>query len=89
MLEKGASVVGYDPEASAAFHAVVPDVEIAPDVANALAHADVCIVHNDWPQWRKLKAKDFAGMRRKLVVDGRRILDRKAMQGVELRVLGG
>ncbi len=89
LLEKGAVVVGYDPEASSAFHAVVPDVEIAPDAASALAQADVCIVHNDWPAWRRLKAKDFAGMRRKVVIDGRRILDRKAMQGVELRVLGG
>ncbi len=89
LLERGASVVGYDPEASAAFHAVVPDVEIAPDVTSALAGADVCVVHNDWPQWRKLKAKDFAGMRRKIVIDGRRILDRRAMKGVELRVLGG
>jgi len=49
----------------------------------------VCIVHNDWPQWRDLTAADFAGMRRKVVVDGRRILRREGMQGVELIVLGG
>ncbi len=89
LLAKGAQVVGYDPEANAAFHAAVPEVEVAPDVAGAVAQADVCIVHNDWPQWKKLKAKDFAGMRRQVVIDGRRILDRKAMKGVELRVLGG
>jgi len=46
-------------------------------------------VHNDWPQWRDLTAADFAGMRRKVVVDGRRILRREGMQGVELIVLGG
>ncbi len=89
LLEKGAQVVGTDPEAGAAFHAAVPAVEIAPDVAAAVAEADVAIIHNDWPRWRKLKAKDFAGMRRKVVVDGRRILDAKAMKGVELVVLGG
>ena len=89
LVAKGAEVVGYDPEANAAFHAAVPGVEIAPTVASALAHADVCIVHNDWPEWRALKAKDFIGMRRKVVVDGRRILNRKALAGVELRVLGG
>ncbi len=89
LLEKGAQVVGHDPEANAAFRAAVPQAEVAPDIASALAHADVCIVHNDWPQWRKLRAKDFAGMRRKLVIDGRRILDRKVMNGVELHVLGG
>jgi len=89
LLQKGAHVVGYDPEAGASFHAAVPDVEIAPDVTSALAHADVCIVHNDWPQWRTLKAADFSGMRRKVVVDGRRILEREAMKGIDLVVLGG
>lgn len=89
LLAKGAAVVGYDPEANAAFRAAVPLAEVANDVPGALAQADVCIVHNDWPQWRKLKAKDFAGMRQKVVVDGRRILDRGAMKGIELRVLGG
>lgn len=89
LMEKGAHVIGYDPEANAAFQAAVAEVEVAPDVVSALAQADVCIIHNDWPQWRALKAKDFAGMRRKVVVDGRRILDRKAMKSVELRVLGG
>ncbi len=89
LLTKGAHVVGYDPEANAAFQAAVPEAEVAPDVASALADADVCIVHNDWPQWHKLKARDFAGMRRKAVIDGRRILNRDAMKGVELRVLGG
>ncbi len=89
LLEKGAHVVGTDPEAGDTFHAAVPAVEIAPDVARAVAHAEVAIVHNDWPQWRRLRAKDFAGMRRKVVIDGRRILDAKAMRGVELVVLGG
>ena len=89
LLERGAAVVGYDPEANEAFHAAVPQVEIARDVKSALRQADVCIVHNDWPEWRRLTSKDFAGMRQKVVVDGRRILNRKALRGVQLAVLGG
>ncbi|HEY7587757.1 MAG TPA: UDP-glucose/GDP-mannose dehydrogenase family protein [Thermoplasmata archaeon] len=89
LLKKGAKVVGFDPEANEAFRKAVPKVEIASDVKSALAHADVCIVHNDWPQWRDLKASDFAGMRQKIVVDGRRILRREAMEGARLLVLGG
>lgn len=61
----------------------------APDVATAFAHADVCIVNDDWPQWRTLTAKDLAGMRRKFVVAGRRILRGEVMQGIQLSVLGG
>ncbi len=89
LLRKGANVVGYDPMANEAFRAAVPKVEIAKDLSSALAHADICIVHNDWPQWRDLTAEDFAGMRRKVVVDGRRIVRPEAMKGVELVVLGG
>ncbi|MEK6988075.1 MAG: hypothetical protein AABX97_08295 [Candidatus Thermoplasmatota archaeon] len=64
-------------------------VRIEPYVSSALAHADVCIVHNDGPQWRELTPGNSSGMRRKIVIDGRRILDRKVMAGVELFVLGG
>ncbi len=89
LAKKGARVVGFDPEANEAFTKAVPEVEVARDAKSALAQADVCIVHNDWPQWRELTAADFSGMRRKIVVDGRRILRRDAMRGVELLVLGG
>ncbi|MFA5896334.1 MAG: UDP binding domain-containing protein [Thermoplasmata archaeon] len=61
----------------------------AKDFKSAFAQADVCIVHNDWSQWRDLTAKDFAPMRRKVVIDGPRILDREKMEGVDLIVLGG
>jgi UDP-glucose 6-dehydrogenase len=50
MLGKGAEVVGYEPAAGEAFRRAVLNVMIAPEVNNALAHADVCIVHNDWPK---------------------------------------
>jgi UDPglucose 6-dehydrogenase len=89
LIRKGAKVVGWDPVAGEAFRRVVPTVTIAPNMESALAEADVCIVHNDWPQWRQLTVADFERMRRKVVVDGRRILDREAVKGVELTVLGG
>ncbi|HLB67236.1 MAG TPA: hypothetical protein VJN63_01980 [Thermoplasmata archaeon] len=48
----------------------------------ALAHADVWFVHNDGPESRDLAAADFAGMRRNVVVDGRRIRRHEAMRGI-------
>ena len=89
LLRKGADVVGYDPVVREAFRKAVPRVEIAHDLSAALEAADLCIVHNDWPQWRELVGADFQGMRRKFVIDGRRILNRKALDGVRLIVLGG
>jgi hypothetical protein len=46
---KGEKVVGYDPAAGEAFRRAAQNVMIAPEVNRALAHADACIVHNDWP----------------------------------------
>ncbi len=67
----------------------MPKAEIAKDLTSALAHGDVCIVHNDWSQWGNLNAADFAGMRRKVVIEGRRILSREALEGIDLVMLGG
>ena len=54
-----------------------------------VAHAGVCIVHNDWPPAARAEGSRFRRMSRKVVVDGRRILLREAMKGVEQHVLGG
>ena len=61
---------------------------------SALAHEDVWFVHNDRPEWRDLTAADlaavdFSGVRRKVVIDGRRILNRAALEGIEFVTLGG
>ena len=72
-----------------ALHTAAPKVQNPLDLKSALAHAEVWFVHNDWPQWRDLTAADFVGMRRKVVIDGRRIMNRAAMAGVELIMLGG
>ncbi len=65
------------------------EVERGTDLVGVLTHADVCVVRKDSPQWRDWTAADLSGMRRKVVVDGRRIPERGAMKGVELIVLGG
>ena len=54
-------------------------------VLSAFAHAEMWVVHNDGPRWREWIAADSFRMRRKVVVDGRRILQRGAMKGVEQR----
>jgi UDPglucose 6-dehydrogenase len=89
LLDRGAQVVAYDPMVGQEFRNTVPNVEIAKNLAGALASSEVCIVHNDWPQWRALTAADFSSMKTQVVIDARRILDRQALEGVRLVVLGG
>ncbi len=64
-----------------------PPLGRAGSLGRDFAQADLRVVHNDDPEWRALIAADFSGMCRKVVVDGRRILERGAMKAVELIVI--
>ena len=76
----------YHPSQSGrpSLHPADPEAEVAKDLESALAQTVVWFVHNDSPEWCDLTAADFSRMRRKVVVDGRRIQGREAMEGVEL-----
>ncbi len=81
-LEKrGAAVIGYDPVAGANFAKAMPHITQAASVREALKGAHGCIIQADWPEFRKLTTKDFGGMAKRVVVDGRRTLDRNALGG--------
>ncbi len=89
LVERGASVIGYDPAANENFHRVVPEVILADNLGEALREADGCILQADWPEFFQLSGEDFLKtMRSAVVVDGRRILDPKRMKGVRFRRIG-
>ena len=58
----------------------MPDLEIAGTAEAALEGADVAVIATEWPAFKSI---DWAAarhrLRRPLVVDGRRLLDRGAM----------
>ncbi|SDR12556.1 UDP-glucose 6-dehydrogenase AglM [Natronobacterium texcoconense] len=70
--ERGATVVAYDPVAMDNVRETYPDLdlEFADSPKAALEGADGAVVATDWPAFDDL---EFDGMRRKVLVDGRRI----------------
>lgn len=88
LLAKGARVVAFDPMAMASFIKVMPTIEYASSSAECLKGSDICIVQADWAEFRKLGRKEFSGMRNRVVVDGRRCLDPKRVEGAGARYLG-
>ncbi|WP_265108284.1 UDP-glucose 6-dehydrogenase AglM [Halosolutus halophilus] len=72
LADRGADVVAYDPAAMANVREQYPalDVDYADSAEAALEAADGAVVATDWPEFDDLS---FAGMRRRVVVDGRRI----------------
>jgi UDPglucose 6-dehydrogenase len=73
---EGAAVVGYDPVAAQRARTVLPEVEMASSVEQALEGADAAILVTEWPEFGEL---DWAAMARRMaspvLIDGRNFLD--------------
>jgi UDPglucose 6-dehydrogenase len=81
LRERGAEVVAYDPVAIENVRPDYPDLEYADAAEGALEDADGAVVATDWPEFDGLS---FDGMRRTVVVDGRRIdVDEAALEVYE------
>ena len=76
LLEEGARVVGYDPVASDSAKREVPQIEIAPDVYDAITGADCLVLATEWSEFAELdfvKVKELMAF--PVVVDGRNLFD--------------
>lgn len=79
LLDKGAEVVGYDPEAMDNFSDLVADMKFADNIEEALREADACIIQNDWSEFKTLNSKDFEPMKNKIILDARRLLEHEEL----------
>ncbi len=85
LLEKGAHVIGYDPEAMGNFRAVFPDIEYVGSAEEALEKADICMIQSHWDAFKTI---DYDSFGLKAVIDGRKTLD-KELKTPYLRIGAG
>lgn len=76
-------VVAYDPKAQKNFANISKDVRYTARPEDALDGADACLILTDWPEFKNLSDKDFSKMRGKIIIEGRRVLDRKKVKSFE------
>jgi UDPglucose 6-dehydrogenase len=76
LLARGANVVAYDPLAAEAMAEEFPKIEYADSAAEALENANGAAVVTDWPEFADLD-EEFDAMANPVVVDGRRIVERR------------
>ncbi len=74
LLERSAEVVAYDPVAADAMAEEFPDIEYADSAASALQNTHGALVVTDWDEFAVLD-EEFETMERRVVVDGRRIVE--------------
>jgi UDPglucose 6-dehydrogenase len=83
MTDAGAVVRAFDPRAGANAKRSLPSLAIADNAADALKDADAAVIATEWPEFRALDWRSLgATMRRRLVLDGRRLLDGDALRGL-------
>ena len=83
LMEDGAEVVAYDPEAS------TDEVTMASDPVEAVRDADVLLVATEWPEFLTVDMDDVArSMKGYRVVDSRNLLDPKTVRAAGLDYWG-
>jgi len=76
LLERGAEVVGYDPQAATRFAEAVPEVKIATEIREALEGANALVLLTECKEFAELDLAEVRGwMRTPVIVDGRNIFD--------------
>ncbi|WP_423747031.1 UDP-glucose 6-dehydrogenase AglM (plasmid) [Haladaptatus sp. SPP-AMP-3] len=76
LQNRGATVVAYDPVATENMREQFPDIEYTESATAALDGADGALVVTDWDEFAALD-DEFESMTDRVVVDGRRIIERR------------
>ena len=80
LIDGGAQVVGYDPQANSNAKYDVPDLEVAPDAYEALRGAHCIVIATEWQEFKELdfqRVHDEAAF--PIIVDARNLLDGPAI----------
>ncbi|MCD6590544.1 MAG: UDP-glucose/GDP-mannose dehydrogenase family protein [Candidatus Aenigmarchaeota archaeon] len=83
LLEKGAKVKAYDPKAVENMRKIFPNVLYADDMKSALKNSDACLIVTDWGEFKQLEDKDFDVMRNKVILEGRKVLDKNKVSNFD------
>ncbi|MCJ7817063.1 MAG: UDP-glucose/GDP-mannose dehydrogenase family protein [Candidatus Aenigmarchaeota archaeon] len=83
LLKEGVKVNAYDPEAIERFRQKYPQIRYFGSAREALRNSDACLILTEWDEFRGLDESDFSLMRDKIIIEGRKVLDRKKVKGFE------
>jgi UDPglucose 6-dehydrogenase len=81
LAEEGACVRAYDPAAMEVARAVLPQVEMCPDVYTMIEGCDALIVVTEWNEFKQIDLRQVRNLMRKPVIfDGRNLFDPAEMK---------
>nr|NIP40941.1 nucleotide sugar dehydrogenase [Candidatus Aenigmarchaeota archaeon] len=83
LIDKGAKIRVYDPKAKENVRKFFPDIRYAETPKDAIKGSDACLIVTEWKEFRNLTDKDFKTMRKKVIIEGRKVLDRNRVKDFE------
>ncbi|MBI4174482.1 MAG: hypothetical protein HY517_02455, partial [Candidatus Aenigmarchaeota archaeon] len=83
LLDSGCDISCYDPKASENMKKIFPDLNYCSSAKQALAGSDACLILTGWDEFKSLTDKDFKTMKDKIIIEGRRVLDKKKVKNFE------
>jgi UDPglucose 6-dehydrogenase len=83
LLKAGASVQAYDPQAMENFEKMFKNITCCKRAVDAMEDADGCLLLTEWPEFKNLTDEDFNVMRGKVIIEGRKILDKSKVKNFE------
>ncbi|MBN2331311.1 MAG: UDP-glucose/GDP-mannose dehydrogenase family protein [Candidatus Aenigmarchaeota archaeon] len=83
LIKSGAKIKAYDPQAADNFMREFKGITFSSKPGHALEGADACLLLTEWPELKELTDDDFKKMKSKVIIEGRRILDRSKVSGFE------
>ena len=91
LLDQGARIKAYDPQAMERARAILPDIDYAKTPYDAAEGAEALVIATEWDEFRKLDWNRLhEAMLRPLILDGRNLLSPKDMRakGFEYQCFG-
>lgn len=88
LLKKDAKIILHDPKAIKNAKNVFGDkIAYANSIKNALTNSHCCIIMTPWRQYSRIQKNDLKVMKKRVVVDSRRMLEKNAT-GIEYHAVG-
>jgi UDPglucose 6-dehydrogenase len=77
---KGAEISAYDPQATELMKQIHTDITYSASPQDALRNSDACLIVTEWDEFKKLTDKDFDVMRNRVIIEGRKTLDKGSIK---------
>ena len=89
LVDLGAEVTAYDPQAMANARKIFPKIKYAPNVYKAIEGQDAMLVVTEWSEFREMDLSVIKKLlKRPIIIDGRNIFDPEKVKGLGFKYYG-